>query len=210
MGSLHTACESFLVHIERNEPTMPTWELLIIAVGLSMDAFAVSICKGLSMSEMNYKNAMTAGCFFGGFQALMPILGYILGIQFRTYITSLDHWIAFVLLAGIGLKMIKESYNPECPASPDNSFSIKNITALAIATSIDALAVGITFAFLDVDILHAASIIGIITFIISFAGVKIGNAFGMLFQSKAEIVGGGILVAIGLKILLEHLGLIAF
>lgn len=187
---------------------MGTLELLVIAVGLSMDAFAVAICKGLSMRRMNYKNAVIVGCFFGGFQALMPLLGYLLGTQFKDYITSIDHWIAFILLSIIGLKMIKESQS-SCPM-PDASFSLKNLTGLALATSIDALAVGVTFAFLQVDILPAVSIIGITTFGFSLIGVKIGNAFGARFQSKAEIAGGSILIVMGLKILFEHLGVLGF
>jgi putative Mn2+ efflux pump MntP len=183
-------------------------ELLIIAVGLSMDAFAVAICKGLSMKKMSYKNAVITGFFFGGFQALMPLLGYLLGKQFKDYIVSIDHWIAFILLSVIGINMIKESRNT-CEI-PDDSFDIKGMTLLALATSIDALAIGVTFAFLQVEIIPAVAMIGIITFTFSFAGVKIGNLFGAKLQSKAEITGGVILIAIGLKILLEHLGIINF
>jgi putative Mn2+ efflux pump MntP len=173
-----------------------------------MDAFAVSICKGLSMKKMSYKNAVITGCFFGGFQALMPLLGYLLGKQFEKYIVSIDHWIAFILLSIIGINMIKESRNT-CEI-PDDSFNIKSMTLLALATSIDALAIGVTFAFLQVNIIPAVAMIGIITFSFSFAGVKIGNLFGAKFQSKAETVGGAILIAMGLKILLEHLGIINF
>ncbi|HOQ38115.1 MAG TPA: manganese efflux pump MntP family protein [Acetivibrio sp.] len=183
-------------------------ELLIIAVGLSMDAFAVAICKGLSMKKMSYKNAVITGCFFGGFQALMPLLGYLLGKQFEKYIVSIDHWIAFILLSIIGINMIKESRNT-CEID-DGSFNIKSLTMMAFATSIDALAVGVTFAFLQVNIIPAVTMIGITTFSLSFAGVKIGNLFGAKLQSKAEIVGGVILVGMGLKILLEHIGVINF
>lgn len=183
---------------------MGIWGLLAIAVGLSMDAFAVSICKGLSMKQMSYKNAVIAGCFFGGFQAIMPLLGYLLGVQFNKYITAFDHWIAFALLVIIGLKMILEARKPACPV-PNTSFGFKNMTAMAVATSIDALAVGVTFAFLQVEILQAVSIIGITTFIFSFIGVKIGHQFGAKFESKAEYSGGFILIAIGTKILIEHL-----
>ncbi|MGE5474164.1 MAG: manganese efflux pump MntP family protein [Ignavibacteriales bacterium] len=182
-------------------------ELLIIAIGLSMDAFAVAICKGLSMQKMSYKNAVKTGFFFGGFQALMPLIGYILGTQFKAYITSIDHWIAFALLSLIGFKMISESRSEH--EKFDDSFSLKNMTVLSIATSIDALAIGITFAFLQVDIVFAVSIIGITTFVLSLIGVKIGNVFGAKFKSKAEIAGGIILIAMGIKILLEHLGFIS-
>lgn len=183
---------------------MGIWELLIIAVGLSMDAFAVSICKGLSMQKMKYKYAAVTGCYFGGFQALMPLLGYLLGTQFRVYITSIDHWVAFILLSVIGINMIKESRNENIENAGD-SFSIKTMTVLSLATSIDALAVGVTFAFLQVDIIPAVSMIGVTTFVFSFIGVKIGNVFGSKFKSKAEFAGGVILVAMGIKILLQHL-----
>lgn len=187
---------------------MRTAELLIIAIGLSMDAFAVAICKGLSMQKMSYKNAVKTGLYFGGFQALMPFIGYLLGTQFKGYITSIDHWIAFALLSIIGIKMIKESRSEY--ERLDDSFNLKNMLVLSIATSIDALAVGVTFAFLQVDIVFAVSIIGITTFIFSFIGVKIGNVFGAKFKSKAELTGGIILIAMGIKILVEHLGLINF
>lgn len=185
---------------------MELYELLMIAVGLSMDAFAVAICKGLSMRKMNYGNAIKTGCFFGGFQALMPTLGYFLGAQFKDAITSVDHWITFALLSIIGINMIRESRDKECDL--DSNFSLKSMLALSVATSIDALAIGVTFAFLQVNIVQAVSIIGTTTFLISLAGVKIGNAFGCKFKSKAELTGGIILIAIGIKILLEHLGVI--
>lgn len=185
-------------------------ELFILGIGLSMDAFAVAICKGLCMQKLNYKNTVIIGAFFGGFQALMPLVGYILGTQFKDSITAFDHWIAFILLALIGLNMIRESrYKDEISCeNVDVSLSIKNMTLLSIATSIDALAVGITFAFLQVNIIPAISIIGITTFIISVLGVKIGHVFGSKYKSKAELAGGIILIIIGLKILFEHLGII--
>jgi manganese efflux pump family protein len=181
-------------------------EILIIAIGLSMDAFAVSIGKGLSMQKMSYKNALTAGVFFGGFQAIMPLIGFLLGIQFKSYITTVDHWVAFVLLSIIGGRMVWESRGT--PSEGKSSFDLKTMTMLAIATSIDALAIGVTFAFLQVDIIPAVSLIGITTFGFSFAGVKIGHFVGAKFESKAELVGGLVLIAIGLRILLNHLGII--
>lgn len=179
-------------------------ELFIIAVGLSMDAFAVSICKGLSMSRMSWKNALITGLYFGGFQAGMPLLGYLLGSQFKDAITSFDHWIAFILLGIIGINMIRESFNKE-EECLDASMDIKNMVMLAIATSIDALAVGVTFAFLKVRIIPAVSFIGIITFTLSAAGVKVGNLFGSKFKSRAEFAGGAILILMGIKILIDHL-----
>jgi len=185
---------------------MRIWELLVLAVGLSMDAFAVAICKGLAMQTMRWKNALITGLYFGGFQAVMPLVGYLLGSRFREQITSIDHWIAFVLLGLIGLNMIKESR--ESGDSLDASFQMKTMLLLAIATSIDALAIGITFAFLQVQILPAISLIGVITFAVSVAGVKIGTVFGVKYKAKAEIAGGIILICIGTKILLEHLGIL--
>ncbi|MGE4272136.1 MAG: manganese efflux pump MntP family protein [Desulfitobacterium sp.] len=179
-------------------------ELFIIAIGLSMDAFAVAISKGLSMRRMNYKTALITGAFFGGFQALMPVLGFMLGTRFESYITSIDHWIAFILLSIIGFNMIKESRGP-CEVIEDR-FNLKDMVVLSLATSIDALAIGVTFAFLRVDILPAVSMIGVITFIFSFLGVKIGNVFGECYKSRAEFFGGVILILMGIKILLEHLG----
>ena len=178
-------------------------ELFIIAVGLSMDAFAVSICKGLSMQKMSWKNAVIVGLYFGGFQAGMPLIGYILGSQFKNAITSIDHWIAFILLGIIGFNMIRESLNQE-EEFVDCSVSPGNMILLAIATSIDALAVGVTFAFLQVRIVPAVSFIGSTTFILSIIGVKVGNVFGTKYKSKAEFAGGLILVIMGVKILLEH------
>lgn len=180
-------------------------ELFLIAVGLSMDAFAVSVCKGLAMPKCTFKKAAIVGLWFGGFQALMPAIGYVLGAQFQETIASIDHWIAFVLLALIGGNMIHEALDND-EEEADASLDVKAMFLLAVATSIDALAIGITFAFLKVNIIPAVCFIGIVTFIISFAGVKIGNVFGARYKNKAEIVGGVILILLGLKILLEHLG----
>ena len=180
-------------------------ELFLIAVGLSMDAFAVSVCKGLAMPKCTFKKVAIVGLWFGGFQALMPAIGYVLGAQFQETIASIDHWIAFVLLALIGGNMIHEALDND-EEEADASLDVKTMFLLAVATSIDALAIGITFAFLKVNIIPAVCFIGIVTFIISFAGVKIGNVFGARYKNKAEIVGGIILILLGLKILLEHLG----
>ena len=186
-------------------------ELFLIGVGLAMDAFAVSICKGLAMRKVNKKQALVIGLFFGGFQALMPLIGWALGTQFESYITNIDHWIAFLLLAYIGGKMIVEAVKSKDETveidQMDPPLDLKEMFVLAIATSIDALAVGITFAFLDYPIVEAISIIGITTFFISIGGVYIGNFFGNKYKNKAEFAGGLILVLIGLKILLEHLGI---
>ena len=186
---------------------MGLWELLVIAVGLSMDAFAVSICKGLSVKELKLKHAMIAGAYFGGFQALMPLIGYFLGAQFESYITKFDHWIAFVLLSIIGVNMIRESRDKSCEVL-NSSFGPKAMLPMALATSIDALAVGVTFAFLQVEIIPAVSFIGVVTFVLSAVGVKIGHMFGCKFKSKAELFGGIVLTAMGIKILLEHLGVL--
>lgn len=183
-------------------------EIFILAVGLSMDAFAVSICKGLSVRKLKPKHCIIAGLYFGGFQAGMPLLGYLLGTQFESLITSIDHWIAFVLLGLIGANMIRESFGE--PDELNDSFSFKTMLPLAIATSIDALAVGVTFAFLKVEIFSAVSFIGITTLLFSAIGVKIGNVFGTKFKSKAEFIGGCMLILMGIKILLEHLGIINF
>ncbi len=190
---------------------MGTIELILLSVGLAMDAFAVAICKGLNMRKMNYKNALILALFFGGFQALMPAIGYLLGKQFEKYITSVDHWIAFILLSIIGIQMIVESFKKDDDKEEDaDKLNLKEYFMLAIATSIDALAVGISLAFLSVSLVKSVSFIGIITFVISFAGVFIGNKFGARFKSKAEFAGGAILILIALKILLEHLGVINF
>lgn len=179
-------------------------ELFLLAAGLSMDAFAVSVCKGLSMQKMRTKHALVIGLYFGGFQALMPWIGYMLGIRFQGAIKAYDHWIAFILLGIIGFNMVKESMDNE-NESCDASIDVKTMLLLAIATSIDALAVGVTFAFLDVRILQAVSFIGCTTFILSVIGVKVGTVFGVLYKSKAERTGGIILILIGLKILIGHL-----
>ncbi|MGN0352114.1 MAG: manganese efflux pump MntP family protein [Roseburia sp.] len=188
--------------------------LFLMGVGLAMDAFAVSICKGLAMRKVNKKQAVIIGLFFGGFQALMPLIGWALGIQFEAYITNIDHWIAFVLLVIIGGKMIKEALTEADEDTEieqmDPPLNIKEMFILAIATSIDALAVGVTFAFLDYPIVEAITIIGATTFVISIIGVYVGNFFGNKYKSKAELAGGIILVLIGCKILLEHLGILAF
>ena len=178
-------------------------ELFIIAVGLSMDAFAVSVCKGLSVRKAELKNALCVGIYFGGFQALMPLIGYLLGTQFQTLITSVDHWIAFVLLVLIGGNMVRESFGEE--EKLDASFTPKAMLPLAVATSIDALAVGVTFAFLQVEILPAISFIGCTTFLLSGIGVKVGTVFGCRYKAKAEIFGGTVLILMGCKILIEHL-----
>ena len=178
--------------------------LLTLAVGLAMDAFAVSICKGLAMREKVLKKGIIVGLWFGGFQALMPTIGFFLGTQFKDQITSIDHWIAFVLLGLIGINMVKEALSND-EEQADDSIAVKEMFMLAVATSIDALAVGITFAFLNVHIVSAASMIGVCTFLISFAGVKIGNIFGTKYKSKVELAGGIILILLGFKILFEHL-----
>ena len=178
--------------------------LLTLAVGLAMDAFAVSICKGLAMREKVLKKGIIVGLWFGGFQALMPTIGFFLGTQFKDQITSIDHWIAFVLLGLIGITMVKEALSND-EEQADDSIAVKEMFMLAVATSIDALAVGITFAFLNVHIVSAALMIGVCTFLISFAGVKIGNIFGTKYKSKAELAGGIILILLGFKILFEHL-----
>ena len=184
-------------------------ELFLIAVGLSMDAFAVSICKGLSGQRLELKHALLAGAWFGGFQALMPAVGYLLGSRFEHLIVSVDHWIAFALLLFIGGNMVKEALGDDDEEELDDDFSVKAMFLLAVATSIDALAMGVTFAFLRVNIAAAVLFIGCITFLCSAAGVKIGNVFGVRFKSKAELAGGVILILMGCKILLEHLGILA-
>ena len=186
---------------------MGLFELFVIAVGLSMDAFAVSICKGLSVGKLKPKHALICGAYFGGFQALMPLLGYLLGIQFESLIESVDHWIAFALLSIIGINMIREARGEE--EELDASFTFKSMLPLAVATSIDALAVGVSFAFLQVDIVPAVLFIGVTTFVLSALGTKIGSVFGTKYKSKAEIAGGIVLIIMGLKILFEHLGVIA-
>ena len=186
---------------------MSLWELFVIAVGLSMDACAVSICKGLSVGRVRPAHALTCGGYFGLFQGLMPLLGWLLGVRFQSVIVSIDHWIAFALLGPIGLNMIRESREDE-EECLDCSFGFRAMLPLAIATSIDALAVGVTFAFLQVDIVPAVAFIGTVTFTLSAIGVWVGGIFGARFKSKAEFVGGAILMLMGTRILMEHLGLI--
>ncbi len=186
-------------------------ELLIIAVGLAMDAFAVAVCKGLSTQKLMKRHYIIIGLWFGGFQALMPAIGYFLGSAFSSYINKIDHWVAFVLLAIIGANMIKEGFSKEEECSSCDSFAIKTMFVMAVATSIDALAVGVTFALLpDVNILLAVAFIGVITFALSALGLRVGNVFGAKYKSRAEIFGGVILILMGTKILLEHLGIINF
>ena len=179
-------------------------ELMILSVGLAMDAFSVSICKGLSVKKINVKYIVTIGLYFGIFQGLMPVIGYIVGMKFYDQITNIDHWIAFILLFVIGINMIKEAIlnNEE---EKNDSLKVKDMLTLSIATSIDALVVGITFSFLNVNIILACTLIGVITLIISMIGVKIGNVFGNKYEKKAQVIGGVILILLGFKILLEHL-----
>ena len=187
-------------------------ELLLLAVGLSMDAFAVSVCKGLALRRATFQAEFTCGVWFGGFQALMPLIGFFLGTLFATAIQAVDHWIAFGLLAIIGVNMLKEalSHEEECGCENSADLSVKTVLVMAVATSIDALAVGISLAMVgNVNIFFAVTMIGICTCILSMLGVKIGNVFGSRFESKAEIAGGIILIALGVKILLEHLGVLA-
>ena len=190
---------------------MSILELVLLALGLAMDAFVVAVCRGLAMERLNIKHAFIIALFFGGFKAGMPLAGWALGIYFEKYITSIDHWITFILLGIIGGKMIYEAIKPEeeC-ASISSQLNIKELIIMAVATSIDALAVGITFAFLKVNIALSVSLIGVITFILSFIGVMIGNRFGNKYKNKAELAGGIVLILIGVKVLLEHLGVISF
>ncbi len=182
---------------------MSLWELFIIAVGLSMDAFAVSVCKGLSVQKVKPKHYLIVAAYFGGFQALMPLLGYLLGVRFEAMVANVDHWIAFVLLGLIGANMVRESRAGE--EKLDDSFTVSTMLLLAVATSIDALAIGVTFAFLGVNIVEAIILIGITTGIISGVGLKIGNVFGSRYKSKAEMAGGIVLILMGIKILVQHL-----
>ena len=186
--------------------------VLILGFGLSMDAFAVSICKGLACREQNLRSNLLAGLYFGGFQGLMPAIGWLLGVRFSEAITSIDHWVAFVLLSFIGGSMIRESRSGAEEEELDASFGFRAMLPLAVATSIDALAVGVSFAFLGMtgrEILGAAALIGAVTFVLSAVGVRVGSVFGSRFKSRAELCGGVILIFIGLKILLEHLGILA-
>lgn len=191
---------------------MSILELLLIAVGLSMDAFAVSVCKGLATRQLRWRHYLIIGAWFGGFQALMPSIGYLLGSTFESYITAVDHWVAFFLLCLIGGSMVKEALSKDGEAGADNSsFAFRNMLLLAVATSIDALAVGVTFALLPgVSIVAAVSFIGATTFLLSAAGLKAGNVFGLRYKSRAELTGGILLILMGGKILLEHLGILTF
>lgn len=184
-------------------------ELFLLAVGLSMDAFAVATCKGLAMKRISVKNVCLVGLWFGGFQALMPALGYLLGTMFADYIVAVDHWVAFILLAIIGGNMIREALSGEEEES-DGSLDVRTMFLLAVATSIDALAVGVNFAFLEVHVGFAVLFIGVTTFVLSCIGVKVGSVFGTRYKARAEIAGGVILVLLGVRILLEHLGLLPF
>lgn len=189
---------------------MNTLELMLIGVGLSMDAFAVSICQGLCMPKLNWRHAGVIALFFGGFQALMPFLGWVLGSQFAGQIQSVDHWVAFLLLSLIGINMVREALGPEkeeeaCAVTV--KLDLRQLLILAVATSIDALAVGVTFAFLEVRIQFAVTLIGCTTFGLSLVGVAVGNFFGARYKKRAELSGGVILILLGAKILLEHLGI---
>ena len=185
---------------------MKVWELFVIAVGLSMDAFAVSICKGLSTKDVRREHMVVTGLYFGGFQALMPLAGYLLGSRFQSMIQRVDHWIAFVLLALIGANMVRESQGEA--EHLDDSFTPGTMLPLAVATSIDALAVGVTFAFLNVRIIPAAALIGVTTFALSAIGVRLGSVFGARYQARAELAGGIVLILMGVKIILEHTGIL--
>lgn len=185
---------------------MNVFDLLLLAVGLSMDAFAVSVCKGLSLGKISWRSMLIAGLWFGIFQALMPTLGYFLGNFFAEFIDDYDHWLTFILLGAIGLNMIKESFEP--PENYSSSMGLYTMFMLAIATSIDALAVGVTFAFMKISLLPAVTLIGCTTFILSATGIKAGSLFGLHYKTKAEFVGGLVLILIGLKILLQGLGII--
>ena len=190
---------------KKGREDMGFWELVVLAVGLSMDAFAVSICKGLALQRVSWKECCIAGAWFGGFQALMPLLGYLLGTQFEQFVTSVDHWIAFVLLGIIGGNMIREAVRGEDEDDADCNLALPHVLLLAVATSIDAFAVGITFAFLKVDILSSIAIIGVTTFVLCFAAVYLGSKLGSLLKKYAGILGGVILILIGTRILIEHL-----
>lgn len=187
---------------------MGFFELLLSALALAMDAFAVSVCKGLAQKKAEWKHALIAGVWFGGFQALMPLIGYLVGSQFKALVDAYTHWIAFGLLTLIGANMIREAVfeNQECPA--DGSLSVKVMLPLAVATSIDALAVGVAFSGLDLNIWLAIALIGVVTCLLSMAGVKIGSIFGAKFEKKAQISGGAVLILLGVKILLEHFGIL--
>ena len=207
-NSLHYA-RIYNINLGGKKNNMGAIEILLISIGLAMDAFAVSVCKGLAMKKMSWKKAIIIGLYFGIFQAVMPVIGYFLGTTFERFITNVDHWIAFILLVGIGINMVKEAFDKESENRNDN-VDVKTMLVLSIATSIDALAIGITFACLKIHIVMPVIAIGLITFIISVIGVKIGNRFGDKYEKKAEIMGGVILILLGIKILLEHLEIINF
>ena len=187
---------------------MDLLSLLLLAVGLSMDAFAVAVCKGLALKKITLRHALIVGLWFGGFQALMPLIGYFLGAQFKEAIAAYDHWIAFGLLSLIGGNMIREALFETEETPPDAALSFRPMLLLAVATSIDALAVGVTFAFLDVNIWASVALIGVTTCVLSMIGVKVGSVFGAKYEKRAELFGGVILILLGLKILLEHLGVL--
>ena len=196
---------------KKGREDMGFWELVVLAVGLSMDAFAVSICKGLALQRVSWKECCIAGAWFGGFQALMPLLGYLLGTQFEQFVTSVDHWIAFVLLGIIGGNMIREAFGEEEENSRETAwFDWRHMLPLAVACSIDAFAVGVSFAFMKVNIWFSVIVIGVVTGAFSAAGLYIGRVFGARWQKPAQIAGGAVLVLIGLRVLLEHLGFIAW
>ncbi len=184
---------------------MKITELFIIAIGLSMDAFVVAICKGLELGRIERAHMLKTGLYFGGFQALMPLLGYSFGFCFKDLIANVDHWIVFILLFAIGINMVREAFRKETGKAGDPTFKFSEMLLLSLTTSIDSLAVGVTFAFLDVSILRAITVIGFTAFIFSAAGIKIGNVFGEKYKSKAEAAGGIILILTGVKILVEHL-----
>ena len=196
--------------MRHNPDAMTFLELLLIAVGVSMDAFSVSICKGLTTKRFSLKMALTCGLWFGAFQALMPVVGFFLGAQFARFIESVDHWIAFGLLFLIGANMIREAIVSKEDSKQTNALDFRTMLLLAVATSIDALAVGVSFACIQVELWSSVALIGLTTFVFSVVGVKIGNVFGTKFKKNAEVFGGIILILIGLKILLEHLGVLAF
>ena len=190
---------------------MGLFEIFLIGIGLSMDAFAVAICQGLSMKRLNWRHSAVIALFFGGFQAMMPLLGWFLGSQFAGYIQQFDHWVAFILLGIIGFNMMREALSPEdeedeVDCACGERLDLKQLLMLAVATSIDALAVGVTFAFLEVAVVSAVTVIGCTTFVLSLVGVAVGNYFGARFKKQAELSGGVILILLGVKILLEHLG----
>ncbi len=186
---------------------MGIFEFFLIGIGLAMDAFAVAICKGVSIKKLNWNQSIIVGTYFGMFQAGMPVIGYILGLSFENLVRQIDHWITFILLTAIGINMIKQIFS-KGQENHNDKIDAKTMIVLALATSIDALAVGIAFAFFDINIWYVASIIGIITFVLSFIGVKIGNNFGKKYEKKAELFGGIILILMGIKIMLEHLGIL--